>query len=306
MFIRNQALPQAINALPRRLEANPPSIHIIGCSSSVYQAQAVREIVSNIPVDQRDGRTAVVLPDGASLPLVLQSLPELNNKGYNVTMGLSWGETPASGFLEAVKPLVLRSGQQLNHGDLRSIISDPVALAACGRTKLIQDGSRVMNQLAKKHLAWLSASQLGEHSNGILVDFVNELLTNKAADPLEASIGLERWAGSIGNMLTLNDAKSELDPWIMASWETGDASLFRCQAISRTARASFQLRRSVEHGPPEPLATERIDLLGEPEDGLQIMGLIETRALDFDRVIVLDCNEGVLPKSALSDSFLPI
>jgi ATP-dependent helicase/nuclease subunit B len=304
LFIRNQALPQAINALPRRLEANPPSIHIIGCSSSVYQAQAVREIVSNIPVDQRDGRTAVVLPDGASLPLVLQSLPELNNKGYNVTMGLSWGETPASGFLEAVKPLVLRSGQQLNHGDLRSIISDPVALAACGRTKLIQDGSRVMNQLAKKHLAWLNASQLGEHSNGILVDFVNELLTNKAADPLEASIGLERWAGSIGNMLTLNDAKSELDPWIMASWER----VMQAFSVVRRFQEQHGLLSSCEEVwsmALQSLAAERIDLLGEPEDGLQIMGLIETRALDFDRVIVLDCNEGVLPKSAISDSFLP-
>ncbi len=304
LFIRKQATPRAISALPNRLQTDPPAIHIMGCSSSVYQAQAVREIVSSIPPAQRNGRTAVVLPDGTSLPLVLQSLPELSNKGYNVTMGLSWAETPASGFLEAVKPLFLRSGRQLNHADLRAIISDPVALAACGRNALIQDGSRVMNRLAKKHLAWLSADQLALQSNGTLTGFVNQLLLNKASDALGFAIGLERWAGGIGSQLTDNNTDSELDPWIMASWERV------MKAFSVVRR--FQEQHGLLVNPEEvwsmvlqSLVSERIDLLGEPEDGLQIMGLIETRALDFDRVIVLDCNEGVLPQSSISESFLP-
>ena len=304
LFVRKQASSSAIAALPQRLQTEPPTIQIIGCSSSVYQAQAVREIISSIPPDQRDGRTAVVLPDGKTLPLVLQSLPELSNKGYNVTMGLSWVETPASGFLEAVKPLVLRSGQQLSHADLRSIISDPVALAACGRIALIQDGSRVMNRLAKNHLAWLSAEQLALHSNGTLLNFVNQLLLNKATDPLQVAIGLERWAGEIGNQLTANDTDSELDPWIMASWER----VMRAFSVVRRFQEQHGLLVNAEEVwsmALQSLVSERIDLLGEPEDGLQIMGLIETRALDFDRVIVLDCNEGVLPQSAISESFLP-
>ena len=41
------------------------------------------------------------------------------------------------------------------------------------------------------------------------------------------------------------------------------------------------------------LRQERIDLLGEPDEGLQIMGLSETRALDFDRVLILDMNEAL-------------
>ena len=53
------------------------------------------------------------------------------------------------------------------------------------------------------------------------------------------------------------------------------------------------------------LQSERIDLLGEPEAGLQIMGLIESRALDYERVFLLDCNEGTLPKSSLPESFIP-
>ena len=53
------------------------------------------------------------------------------------------------------------------------------------------------------------------------------------------------------------------------------------------------------------LQSERIDLLGEPEEGLQIMGLIESRALDYERIFLMDCNEGTLPKSSLPESFIP-
>ena len=54
------------------------------------------------------------------------------------------------------------------------------------------------------------------------------------------------------------------------------------------------------------LRQERIDLLGEPNQGLQIMGLTETRALDFDRVLILDMNEGTVPQTSMPDSFLPL
>lgn len=53
------------------------------------------------------------------------------------------------------------------------------------------------------------------------------------------------------------------------------------------------------------LSRERISFVGEPLRGLQVMGLLETRALDFDEVILLGANEGALPKAQRFDSFLP-
>lgn len=53
------------------------------------------------------------------------------------------------------------------------------------------------------------------------------------------------------------------------------------------------------------LQGERLDFLGEPLEGIQVMGLLETRALDFDRVILLSANEGTLPKGRQYDSSLP-
>ncbi len=53
------------------------------------------------------------------------------------------------------------------------------------------------------------------------------------------------------------------------------------------------------------LLSAEVDLIGEPTDCLQIMGLLETRGLDFERVIFCSANEGVLPQKANLESFIP-
>ena len=49
-----------------------------------------------------------------------------------------------------------------------------------------------------------------------------------------------------------------------------------------------------------------VDLAGEPLEGMQVMGLLESRGLDFDEVFVLDVNEGTLPDGAPPPSFMPL
>ena len=44
---------------------------------------------------------------------------------------------------------------------------------------------------------------------------------------------------------------------------------------------------------------------GEPLKGLQIMGPLETRALDFDNLVILSCNEGSFPRRSVASSFIP-
>ena len=53
------------------------------------------------------------------------------------------------------------------------------------------------------------------------------------------------------------------------------------------------------------IATTTIPFHGEPLEGIQIMGVLETRNLDFDHVLLLSCNEGNLPKGITDTSFIP-
>ena len=50
---------------------------------------------------------------------------------------------------------------------------------------------------------------------------------------------------------------------------------------------------------------ETVAFKGQPLAGLQIMGILETRALDFDKLVILDLNEGIFPKSAPPNTFIP-
>ena len=55
----------------------------------------------------------------------------------------------------------------------------------------------------------------------------------------------------------------------------------------------------------ELLSSETLDFQGEPLQGLQIMGMLESRVLDFETVIVSSVNEGVLPAGKSNNSFIP-
>ena len=55
----------------------------------------------------------------------------------------------------------------------------------------------------------------------------------------------------------------------------------------------------------ELLAKETLDFKGEPLKGLQIMGMLESRVLDFETVIVVSVNEGILPAGKTQNSFIP-
>ena len=53
------------------------------------------------------------------------------------------------------------------------------------------------------------------------------------------------------------------------------------------------------------LKRQKINLKGEPVKGIQIMGLLETRNLDFEKVIIIGANEGIIPQKQYKESFIP-
>ena len=55
----------------------------------------------------------------------------------------------------------------------------------------------------------------------------------------------------------------------------------------------------------EVMKGEKINFFGEPLEGIQFMGLLETRLLDFENLIITNVNEGILPSGKKHQSFLP-
>ena len=301
IFIRKQANPEDIQRLPQRLAAAPPAVDIVGCSSAVYEVAWVRQHIASLSEAERD-KTAIVLPGAATLPLLLQGLGDILPT-CNITMGISWEETPAAELLEALWILLLRSGDAVRHEEIATLCGHPIPLAIFGKKAMLSDAGSVMQRAAERHQVWLRLGDFDSLSSGPVTSWMRELLALKSVlrNLLESPVTLLDWSRSLLQRL---EATHRPDPWCVAGWRKWTRSLAAFAEQSKYAALLDQLR-DLRELLRMGMRGERVDLLGEPDQGLQIMGLIETRALDFKRVIVLDCNEQLLPKTGMDDSFLP-
>ena len=66
----------------------------------------------------------------------------------------------------------------------------------------------------------------------------------------------------------------------------------------KTFKTVYQLFNQLLH-------TESISFKGEPLQGLQLMGMLETRVLDFENLIITSVNENILPKNSTQNTFIP-
>ena len=197
LFIREQGgwgTGNALNALSNRLSKSPPTIHSVGCSSTVMECQYVRKVLESIlPEDW--SKTAVVLPDGAQLPLLLQSLPAGMQSAYNVTMGLSWNDTPAHSFLQCVRIMVQKSTSAWHISDLQQLFSESLTRQALKADLLQADALNVLQAAANRKWVWLSDERLDDQSLGTVAPFcaaIGQLRTSDAGELLEALSGWSR------------------------------------------------------------------------------------------------------------------
>jgi hypothetical protein len=260
--------------------------------------QLVRQIVLELSEDEKN-KTVIVLPDAGTLPVLLQALPN-NEVGYNVTMGLSIRETPISPFLNLIDRMTSRSDSGWRFEELVSLASQQVVLEYTENTTSFKsDSTNSLHELAKRNSGWVSITTIEEVSDGTFYSLLKDLEQLKAPGAKEFLKGLDDFSRKIE--MNLEDSKN---PWIKAGWTSVRkvvSIMLRLQADLNPCNSASDVRALMH----KLLGGEKINLIGEPARGLQIMGLTETRALDYDRVIIMDCNEGILPKHEIVDSYLP-
>ena len=307
------------SAFPRvHLATHPPQVHSVACSSTVSQTQYVRDILSDLTPEELD-RTLVVLPDGSSLGTLLQALPR-QPRGINVTMGVALHETPVVSFVEHLFVMLETQGSGWRLEHVQALHAHPVMLHVTGPGDARHRAGKAIHKLAKAHRAWVKSGDfLAHHAEAWSKDLaqLDDLKTDDASAFLHAlghwALGLEQRMEALPPTLNLEgdeaqDNPSDPDrevPWIPAGWRRFRTVLAVLKRL-QDAHAPMAHAREVRVMARRLLRQERVDLLGEPNQGLQIMGLTETRALDFDRVLMLDMNEGIVPQTSMPDSFLPL
>ena len=298
------------------IETAPPRVLSVNCSSTVSQTQYVRNFLKTLAVEDLNN-TLVVVPDAKSLGTLMQSIPSPGGR-INVTMGVALHETPVVSFVDHVFAMLESNSSSWRLEDVQWLQSHPVMLQLAESEESNARATHALHALAKTFRAWVKPSDFEMRHAPELGNFLEQLALLRTSDASSFLEALNEWAQHLERRI--RDLPSELPspedthteeneghivPWIPIGWKrfrTVIAVLSRLQFEHHPLTHAREVRAMVKR----LLRHERIDLLGEPDEGLQIMGLSETRALDFDRVLILDMNEGIVPQHSMPDSFLPL
>lgn len=268
-----------------RLASESKEIELIAAQRSMVQAQIAGTILRKRIDAGLSNMTnvAVVLNDEQLLMPLLSSLPE-EMSGVNITMGYGLRYSQSATFVEHLFALYVRfseHSERFYHQDVTAILSDPffrkvVALKTQDALPL-----RTFYSVDELQVSDVHKMVFGKEWNTI-----NGFLTNLKI--VLAFLG-EKLSGEKDGVereflfLLDNLAQRLLDT----------TNEFAAMDSIRTLHTFWR----------QLLRQQQLDFVGEPLTGLQIMGMLETRNLDFEEVIMLGVNEGNLPSNAHSNSY---
>lgn len=289
------------------VDSLPQSIRVVSAPSKAIQAKIVGEELECLsreldPSEFRKAKVAVVLPDESLLIPLLYSLPEKGPE-VNLTMGYALRLTSAASFVAIYRVVqqTLRTtsqGPAYYHQHLRRFIGHPFVHAVAGSRQV----AALNSWLNDTHRLLPTIGEIAGQAPGIA-----ELLTPMpdGATPRQAAAILSDTLGKVSQALGANDAggilkerldRDHIDIYLDALRRL--LSTVEEHGVNMSARTFFILADRM-------LGAEQVTFEGEPLRGLQVMGMLETRALDFDRVIIPSANEKYLPVKGSNRSFLP-
>lgn len=267
-------------------EVSIPQINVVSVPSSVGQAFVVADILKGIGADDPI-KSAVVLPDETLLMPVLNSIPESFGK-VNVTMGFPITATPLVSFIGCIGSL--QKNVRVNQGQNFYYHADISAL--------------LKHEYIKKHAQPDAANVIGAivKENSIYVASDSPMLLGVQSSLLKSIFNVPTDTAALLEYLTV--VLKELD---LLSDTLDKEFIYRYyQEIEHLVRLRLPVRKDTCLRLLAQFASSiTIPFKGEPLAGLQVIGSLEVRALDFENLIILSVNEGKFPSSTQGNSLIP-
>ncbi len=274
--------------------SKPKEIQVIGAAKNTTQIKYIGEILqqkSNV------NHTALVLADETLLPISLNSLPK-NINNINITMGYPLKDVPTTGLLFAIFQLFISQEKlkksitnEFYYKDINRFFKHQLIY---GFLEGIDDFTA---QIAKENQTFINENH------------IHQLL--KSAEPKTQKV--------IANLFKPFDTVTEFIDTILAliDWLKDSVNALEKEYLFRFYTTFTQLKtlqgefeyfidlKTLAHFFRQLIGSESLSFQGEPLKGLQLMGMLETRVLDFENIILVSANEGVLPANSQQNSFIP-
>ena len=297
--------PNELDNTDRDIYANmrrPKRIRFISSPTENAQARFASNWLLENDRYKAGRKTAVVMCDESILLPIMHSLPPEADK-VNITSGFPLAMTPVASLVMLLFDLytlgLRKKGTAINPHYLKKLMAHPYA-----------------RHLQEVHLKEMNDVHLkGVHLKGVHLSQVHQKEEQQIIGDNSGCMGMAGMPYPPTSAALLHHIATLVKQVGIATKQDGDAltqeSVFRMFTIlNRLAALADSGDLLVDNTTLRRLVSQLVDAAsipfhGEPVIGVQIMGVLETRNIDFDNVLLLSCNEGNMPKGVNDSSFIP-
>lgn len=284
------------------LAGSAKNITLIAAARNVSQARAAATFLNEQGKHFVADETAIVLADESLLIPTLNALPQ-RFADVNITMGYPMRNTPVYTLLHILFSLqenaarfniTAKTGERkFYHHDIIRLLRHPYVIAGAEQPEAL---IRIIREIGRRNLTFVTASKLQELSGG---NFTHAHWFQPWKDADDCIAKLRETVTELRTVFQSRE-ESALDVEYIYQFHLalnkittliGDSKEFSQIAAIKTLAVQI-------------FGSGTIPFSGEPLAGLQVMGMLETRCLDFKNVIIVSANEGVLPGQSSQHTFI--
>ena len=277
-------------------------INIVGVAKNMGQALVAGSVLKNLINSGHDlTDTAIVLCDEKLMMPVLEMLPE-EVEAVNITMGYPLHQLPMSGMFQILFDMHRKArnsssgkGAAFYFRDLQKLFRQPDIRTILGQA----DSTALLNLVNSEKFIYLSSKTLIERAPSLnKISFLFESWNE------DVDTAINRLLELVKILFEFYKEESREIGYHLETLHTLKSLLIRIQKWNQDYPGYASLR-TLQKIFAQLLRQKTLPFYGEPLQGLQLMGLLETRNLDFKQLILLSVNETIMPAARVQKSFIP-
>lgn len=262
-------------------------IDIIEAQKNISQVKYIGDLLSKLPASELN-QTAIILADENLLIPLLHSIPENVDK-VNITMGVNLKQFPITGFFNLLIMLHNSNNSLYYYKDIIAILNHPVT------TKIYPDYSDIIEKITVNNLTYLTFEKLISLSSDKDRRVINILFAtwnNNSNKGLSVCLEIIDFIKNTKALFIERAALYQI------------FNVFKKIEDLNYKFAHFKSIKTFQKIFLDIINTTTVDYQGDAYSGLQIMGVLETRVLDFKNIVIASLNEGTLPSGKSNNSFI--
>ena len=274
-------------------------VSVIGIPKNIGQAKYIGSILKQLKNENASLKsTAVVLGDENLLMPVLNSIPS-SVDAINITMGLPLKSIPIAVLFELLFNMQRKASKAFYFKDVIAILSHQF-IRSLFYINGIDGASIIIDAIQLNNLVYLSNERLNAISDSN--PRIQNLIFSDWGNSVDLGIkNCQLLILEIKNNLNKNKQSNLLPLEYLFRFN----ELFNELSLLNSSHNHIKDIATLHSVYSELLRSETLDFHGEPLQGIQLMGMLESRVLDFETVIISSVNEGVLPSGKSNNSFIP-